>query len=364
MQPDDAVPRSLGSTPGPLCTDHDLVLLDLDGVVYAGPDALPGVPGHLAACRAAGSRLGFITNNAARPPATVAEHLRHLGVESADGDVVTAAQAAARLVAGLVPPGAPVLVVGGEGLVAALDEHGLPAVWSARDEPAAVVQGFHPTVGWPLLAEGAYALATGVPWVASNLDRTVPTDRGRAPGNGTLVDVLRATSGREPLVAGKPEPALFDEARRLLGGSRPLVVGDRIDTDIVGATRAGLPSLLVLTGVSSLADACAAVGDERPSYVAADARSLLLAHPAVESADEGVRCGDWLADADDGVVRLQGPQPGSGEDAAAAAALAALRAVVAACWQHRDARGSADRNDTDDMLDISAAERQLRDMMA
>ncbi len=200
------------------------------------------------------------------------------------------------------------LVVGGEGLVVALAEHGLQAVWSERDDPAAVVQGFHPTVGWKLLAEGAYALATGIPWVASNLDRTVPTDRGRAPGNGTLVDALRAASGREPRVAGKPEPALFDEAQRRLGGTNPLVVGDRIDTDIAGASRAGVASLLVLTGVTSLAEACAARGDERPTFVAPDLEGLLLPHPEVRPVPAGARCGDWQAVVRDGRLVLEGPR--------------------------------------------------------
>ena len=356
--------RPLGSTKQPLCSEHDLVLLDLDGVVYAGPSALPGASDRLARCREAGARLGFVTNNASRPPETIAQHLRDLGIEADDAAVVTSAQAAARLVAEEVPAGSSVLVVGGEGLVVALAEHRLQVVWSARDDPAAVVQGFHPTVGWTMLAEGAYALATGIPWVASNLDRTVPTDRGRAPGNGTLVDALRAASGREPLVAGKPERALFDEARRRLGGTSPLVVGDRIDTDIEGASRAGVASLLVLTGVSSLAEACAARGDDRPTFVALDLEGLLLPHPEVRTAAAGARCGDWQAVVRDGQVLLDGPdRVGAG----AAEALAAVRAVVAACWACQDdpddPDDAGDGRRQDDTVDVGAAEHRLRDMM-
>jgi HAD superfamily hydrolase (TIGR01450 family) len=370
----------LGTTAGPLVGEHDLVLLDLDGVVYAGPAAIPGAPNHLSRCREAGARLGFVTNNASRPPASVARHLRDIGVDAADTDVVTAAQAAARLVADAVPPGSAVLVVGGEGLEVALAEHDLTVVESALDAPAAVVQGLHPTVGWAMLAEGAYALADGIPWIASNLDPTVPTERGRAPGNGALVDVLRATSGRAPQVAGKPEPALFHEAQRRLGGDRTLVVGDRLDTDIAGASRAGLPSLLVLTGVSALAELCTAVGDDRPTFVAPDLAGLLVGHPEVESTDGGARCGRWMATVVDGALQLTGPDaPERGPDSA----VTALRAAVAACWAYRDARsdgGSTSKSGSEsaaeepdnqgrkpqpgrDTVDVCEAERQLHEMM-
>lgn len=357
MQPPATACGRLGATTRPLCRSHDLVLFDLDGVVYAGPDALPGVADRLARCRAAGTMLGFVTNNASRPAAAVAEHLCALGIDAAADDVVTAAQAAARMVAERVPSGSRVLVVGGEGLVAALAEHELSAVWSARDDPAAIVQGWHPAVGWELLAEGAYALATDVPWVASNLDITIPTNRGRAPGNGALVEVLRITSGRDPQVAGKPEPALFEECSRRLGGSRPLVVGDQIGTDIVGASRSGRPSLLVLTGISSLQDTCAARGDERPTYVAADLEGLLLPHPAVQATVGGARCSGWTAEVESGAVGLRATDASDGAGARdAAGRLCALRAVVAACWSHADQTG--------DTVDSGPAQQTLREMMA
>ena len=186
-----------GSAVDWLARAYDVALLDLDGVVYVGADAVvararrAAAPQQLSACV-----TRFVTNNAARPPGVVADHLRRLGIPCADADVVTSAQAAARVVATLVRAGSTVLVVGGAGLVEALAEHGLVRPSSSADAPAAVVQGFSPDIGWALLAEGAYALATGVPWVASNLDATVPTPRGRAPGNGTLVAVLATTSGR------------------------------------------------------------------------------------------------------------------------------------------------------------------------
>ena len=144
-----------------LTRDHDVALLDLDGVVYVGGSAVPGAVAAVDRVRAAGMRVGYVTNNAARPPRAVATQLRGLGLSLDDADVVTSAQAAARLVAGRVPSGSRVLVVGGAGLVEALAEHRLHAVSRLDDEPAAVVQGFAPEVGWELLAEGAYAVAAG-----------------------------------------------------------------------------------------------------------------------------------------------------------------------------------------------------------
>ena len=188
----------------PLVTAYDCAMLDLDGVVYIGPHAVEEVPDVLAQARDLGMTLAFVTNNAARTPADVAGHLRELGVEARAEDVVTSAQAAAREVAERVRPGAKVLVVGGEGLETALKEHDLVPVSSADDDPAAVVQGFHRSVGWELLAEGDYAIRSGLPWVASNLDLTVPTARGIAPGNGALVGAVATAVGREPdIVAGQ-----------------------------------------------------------------------------------------------------------------------------------------------------------------
>ncbi len=342
---------ALRSTTGPLLDEHDVALLDLDGVVYRGPGAVPGAVALLAAARERGLRLGFVTNNAARPPTEVAAHLRALGIDAHDTDVVTSAQAAARLVAATVPAGSRVLVVGGPGLEQALAEHDLRPVRSLDDAPAAVVQGFHPTVGWPQLAEGAYAVASGLPWVASNLDRTVPTARGTAPGNGTLVAAVREATGATPQVAGKPEPALVEEAVLRTGAGRPLMVGDRLDTDISGARRHGMPSLLVLTGVTSLPGCVDAVGDERPDYVSADLAGLLLPHPAV-SLERGTggavaRCHGWTATVEHGQVRLDGPHEGS--------LLGALRATVAAGWAARDA-GAAD-------ADVVAVSGRLAAMM-
>jgi ribonucleotide monophosphatase NagD (HAD superfamily) len=237
--------------------------------------------------------------------------------------VVTSAQAVAGLVAERVPPGAPVLVVGGEGLDAALGACGLRPVRRASDAPAAVVQGFSPDVGWRLLAEGTYAVAAGVPWFASNLDLTLPTPQGSAPGNGALVGVIAAATGRRPIAAGKPETPLHDEAVRRTGARDPLVVGDRLDTDIEGANRAGAESLLVLTGVATAAELVSAEEGLRPTYVARDLRAGLLApHPAVRRDADGWHCGRWVCRVGSSGVELSGG--GDGVDG--------LRALCVARW--------------------------------
>ena len=304
---------------------YDSVLFDLDGVLYIGANAVPGAPEAVAAVRAAGLRVAFVTNNASRTPDTVAEHLTTLGIGAAPGDVVTSAQAAATLVAELVPRGAAVLVVGGEGLDVAVAERGLRAVRRAADGPAAVVQGFSPDVGWSLLAEGTYAVRAGVPWIASNLDVTVPTPRGLAPGNGALVEVIAAATGRRPVAAGKPETPLHREAVERTGARNPLVVGDRLDTDIEGANRADVASLLVLTGVTTPVDLVLAGPAHRPTYVSSDLWSGLVGvHPPVRRREAGGwTCGGWVCTVTDAGIALVG----------AGAGLDGLRAVCVAAWQ-------------------------------
>ena len=309
----------------PLVSLVDAVLFDLDGILYVGTEAVPGAAEAVAAVRHAGRRVGFVTNNASRTPEAVARHLCALGIAAESTDVVTSAQAAARLVAALVSPGSPVLVIGGEGLRRAIEERGLVPVTSVDDHPVAVVQGFAPDVGWRALTEGAVAVRSGIPWVATNLDVTVPSDRGLAPGNGTLVDVIAAATGRRPLgVAGKPHTPLHEETVARLCAVNPLVVGDRLDTDIEGANRAGVPSLLVLTGVTTTHDLLSAAPDQRPTWVAADlASGLLEPHPPVVK-DDGQR---WVCGAA-GAVRV-------GDDielADAGTLVEALRVACAAAW--------------------------------
>ncbi len=262
----------------------DTVLADLDGVVYAGPGALPHAIESLN--RAGQSRrLGYITNNASRTDATVAEHLRGLGLDRTEpGDIVTSPQAAMRLLRERVAPPATILVVGGDGLVHELEKAGYTVTRSAQDAPAAVVQGFAPHVGWEHLAEAAYALALpedegGIPWIATNTDWTIPQARGIAPGNGTLVSAVHTAVGRLAVVAGKPERAIFDEAVARFAAQHPLFLGDRLDTDIAGAQAAGIDSALVLTGIDRPKHVLAAPSTSRPTYILGDLRELHEDYP-------------------------------------------------------------------------------------
>lgn len=272
-------------------------------------------------------RLAYVTNNALRTPDTVAGHLTELGIPTGADDVITSAQAVARLISEQVPAGARVLVIGGEGLRVALRERGLVPVESADDDPAAVVQGFGgPDLPWGRFAEASYAVRRGVPWFASNTDLTIPSGRGIAPGNGAAVEVVRIATGAEPQVAGKPLPPMHRETIIRTGAERPLVVGDRLDTDIEGAFNGGVDSLLVLTGVTDGAQLLAAPPHHRPTYVDADLRGLLTGQPEITGdGDEdgaGFRCGGWTATA--GADRLE--LTGDGE------ALDGLRALCAAAW--------------------------------
>lgn len=312
----------LRSCAEPLTDVYDVALLDLDGVVYVGPQAVPESATALQKARDAGMRLAFVTNNASRSPEVVASHLVALGIPAAPGDVVTSSQAAARVIVDQLGPGAAVLVTGSPALRAAVEAVGLHPVASADDRPDAVVQGFSPDLCYADLAETALAVRAGALWVATNVDSTLPSPRGLLPGNGSLVAVVAAAAGVRPIVAGKPALPLHAEGVQRTGARRPLVVGDRLDTDIEGANTAHTDSLLVLTGVTHPADLVNAGAAHRPTYLGLDLISLLEPQPQVEIESTVARCGGWKATLGDGRVGLEGD--GSPLDG--------LRAVLAASW--------------------------------
>ena len=342
-------PPIQSSSVRPLAQRYDVALLDLDGVVYVGADAVPGVPEALANTRAAGMRLAFVTNNAARPPAAVAAHLCELGIPATADEVITSAQAAAHYLAERLPASSPVLVVGTTGLVEALHERGLRPVYSADDEPAAVVQGYSPGLDWRQLAEGAVAIRRGVAWVATNLDPTVPSPRGPLPGNGSLVAALRHATGATPVSTGKPDPTMHRESVERSRAELPIVVGDRLDTDIEGATAVGCASLLVLSGVTSPSDLLVAPPDLRPDYIARDVTGLLHVHEPAHWSNGWAQCGQWRASAVGNELRVQEGPTQAGASNHPADDLDALRALCAAAWRAldmsraRDGGASGDR---------------------
>ena len=282
----------------PLCSTYDLAMLDLDGVVYIGAAAVPGAADHLSHLRASGSQLAFITNNASRTPETVAGQLTGLGIQAERSDVVTSAQAAAHLLAADHPPGSRIFLLGGDGLEQALMEEGLVPVSEIDEEPVAVVSGYGPELPWRSVMEAAVLIRDGLPWVASNTDLTIPTDFGIGPGHGVLVRMLTEFSGVAPRVAGKPARALLDETVRRVGGAHPLMVGDRLDTDIEGAFVAGVDSLCVLTGVTGLAELTSAPLSQRPTYLFPDLGGLLVPHPAPEIDGRTAVLGGWRGEVD------------------------------------------------------------------
>ncbi len=329
-----------------------MALLDLDGVVYLGREAVPTAPAALRDARARGMRLAFVTNNAARPPQAVAEHLADLGIPADPGDVITSAQAAAHYLAERLPAGSRVLVVGTVGLQEALRERGLEPVDSADDDPAAVVQGYSPDLSWRQLAEGAVAIRRGLPWVATNLDPTVPSPRGPLPGNGSLVAALRHATGATPVSTGKPHPTMHRESVERSAAQRPLVVGDRLDTDIEGANAVGCASLLVLSGVTTAQDVMTAPAALRPWFVAADISGVLEPAPEVVVRDGVVACGRWRVSAAEAAVRLAAAEgadedgrPAVSREPTGADAIDALRALAVASWTVLDAAGGCPDSD-------------------
>ncbi|WP_322938640.1 HAD-IIA family hydrolase [Nocardioides bizhenqiangii] len=319
----------LAASTDPLTVAYDLAMLDLDGVVYVGRDPVPGAAEHLRAARATGMRSAFITNNAARPPETVAAHLSELGVPADAEDVVTSAQAAAHLLLERFGSGARVVRLGGPGLEAALLEAGLVPV-AAEDDAVAVVSGYGPEVLWRDVMRIGVRVRDGLPWLASNADLTIPTEFGVAPGHGVLVETLARFTGVTPVVAGKPERPLLDETMRRVGGERPLMVGDRLDTDIEGAHNAEVDSLLVMTGVTGIAELVSARREHRPTYLSADLGGLLAPHPSPVADGSGWTVGDWHAVVEEGRLSVVGG--GSVDDW--------WRAVAAAGWAHLDATGT------------------------
>lgn len=299
---------------------YDTLLLDLDGTLMHGARPIPGAADAVETARSAGRTVVFATNNASRSPAQVVDHLATVGVTAAEDEIVTSPQIAVRLLTENLASGARVLVVGGESLAEEVRAAGLEPVSEDAEDVVAVVQGWDRSVGWEILAQGAYALERGARWMATNIDSTLPTEQGLAPGNGSMVAVLRHATGLEPEVAGKPEPGMFTVAAQQRRSRSPLVVGDRLDTDIEGGNRADIDTLLVLTGVSTLEEALRAAPVQRPTWVLPDMTTLSKPCPGAFVEGDRARCGAVSATWRDGDIVAGGPR----EDPRTARAVLAL----------------------------------------
>lgn len=303
---------------GALLAAYDGVICDLDGVLYRGGDPVAGASEALTAMVAAGIRVVYATNNASRVADEVAEQLVGLRAPARADDVVTSAQAGAEHLSHQLDPGARVMALGGPGVTDALRRAGLcpvapngatapatPREAAPRDavspqptrpepvEPAeaveveAVLQGLGRQLTVADFESAARQLARGTLWVATNTDSTLPLEWGIAPGNGAYVALLSAATGRQPFVVGKPFPPLYRLATEQLGTapSRTLAVGDRLDTDIAGATKTGIDSAWVLTGVDRPSALFAGTSPVAPTYIVGSLGELLEPYTAIEVAD-------------------------------------------------------------------------------
>lgn len=259
-----------------LVDSYDLVGFDLDGVIYRGPHGVPGAPETIAELRRRGVRVGFVTNNAERSPGTVSDHLSRLGIPCTPEDVVTSAQATARVMSEDLAPGAEILTLGSEALAHELSLVGLTPVRARSTSTAAICVGYCPPLTWEDLNEGCFAVQAGAIWYACNNDYNRPTEAGLAIGMGGILNAMReALVGMDPIMGGKPARPLLDETLRRLGGTHPLFVGDRLDTDIEGANNASWDSLFVLTGSHTMDDLASAPAIQHPTYIGNDVSALL-----------------------------------------------------------------------------------------
>lgn len=301
-----------------LVEDFDALLLDLDGTVWEGGHALDHAVDSI---NRSGLRSLYVTNNASRSAETVASMLRNIGLRAASDDVLTSAQAAVQLMATELEAEDPVLVLGADSLKELVERASFRVVASSEDAPKAVLHGHNPTTGWGELSEAALAIRAGARYLATNLDTSLPMDRGLMIGNGAMVAAVTASTGVVPVAAGKPEPAMFYQGAQLVNAQRPLAVGDRLDTDIAGACAAQMESLHVLTGVSGPWALVAAPASERPTFIGDDLRSLF------EEADDlrPGQQGGFIASLSGQTVVLSGGDMG-------ATPTQALRTVLAVCW--------------------------------
>jgi glycerol 3-phosphatase-2 len=258
-----------------LAEQFDGFLIDLDGVVWIGTEPVPGAPEALATLLAAGKRIVFVTNNPGKPPAAYAERLRGMGVEVGEEQIVTAGIVTARLAAEAAGPGGGAFVIGATALKEMVAANGATLLEgeAAYAADVVVVSG-HRGFDFEELLTATRALQHGAALVATSRDPTLPMPGGEWPGTGAILAAIETASGRTAEIGGKPERHLFELALERVGGGRVAMVGDRISSDIEGGRRAGLPTILVLSGTSDRAEAEAA--EPSPDHVVDNLASLLL----------------------------------------------------------------------------------------
>ncbi|HLR27583.1 MAG TPA: HAD-IIA family hydrolase [Ruania sp.] len=329
---------TLLSSAQPLHAAYDAALVDLDGVAYRGPEPIEHAADSLARAHQAGMPAFYVTNNASRTPQMVSDQLNELGISTRPERIITAAQASAQLVLDTIGPRARVLPIGGTGLHVALQERQLMLVHSADERPDVVVQGFDKALTWADLAEATYAIKAGAQYIATNLDATIPTERGTTLGNGSLVAGVVHATGVTPRSAGKPQARIFEQASHRAGAQHPLVIGDRLDTDLAGARAAGFAGLHVLTGVDGTAELLRARPQERPSYLGADLRALGRPHPQVSVHTGGeVHCRQARARVSGQHVYLLREDGDLDLHDGGRLSMDELRAACVAAWQASDA---------------------------
>ncbi len=256
---------------------YDAFLLDLDGVLYRGDQPVAHAAASVEALRGLGKRVAFVTNNSSRSPEAVVAHLASVGVVADVSEVETSGLTTASALAGRGVTTA--LVVGEDGLRAALRDAGIAEV-GAEQVPDAVVVGWDRAITYETLRAASIAVQRGAALVASNADASYPAPDGLTwPGAGAIVAALEAATERPAEVFGKPNAPILQAALARAGGGRPLVIGDRVSTDIEGARRLRWDSMLVLTGISSRQDLKAA--GIAATYVVEDLSALVEEENAV-----------------------------------------------------------------------------------
>ncbi len=253
------------------------LLVDLDGVVYTGQDPIPGAARFLAQARRRGVKFLLVTNNSTTSPELVARRLQDMHIEVTPQEILTSAQAATAYVSAHAERGRRVRIIGEAGLRQAAVEEGLTIVDDGQTSVDWVVAGLDRAFDYEKLTSATRAIMAGAHFVATNADALLPVEGGQVvPGAGSIVAAIQTATGVAPIVVGKPEAGLFEHGLRRLGGLRPeqvAMIGDRIDTDVVGGQRAGFRTILVLSGVTSAAEATNVF--PQPDAIAAD-----LAHVA------------------------------------------------------------------------------------